>query len=135
MMISCLNQDKGFSLVEVIVSMLLLVTVGGGLAGLYFTSVKAHEVHKERQQALLLAENELEQIRGNKSIITDLFPGHTVASRVGNSETHTLSGYERRIVLEFYVEPYALFAITVRVEMAKSHPLNVGTKMIVDYSD
>ncbi|KYG32300.1 prepilin-type N-terminal cleavage/methylation domain-containing protein [Alkalihalobacillus trypoxylicola] len=57
------NHSKGFTLLEVIVSLALLTTFTLVFAGLIGNSVSANKLNEERLSATLLAQSELEALR------------------------------------------------------------------------
>ena len=57
------NSSKGFSLVEVIISMGLLTTVSLGVAQLFAASTNANRVARSTTSATALAEQKMEQLR------------------------------------------------------------------------
>ncbi|GAF64086.1 type II secretory pathway, pseudopilin PulG [Bacillus sp. TS-2] len=58
-----INHSKGFTLLEVIVSLALLTTFTLVFAGLIGNSVSANKLNEERLSATLLAQSELEALR------------------------------------------------------------------------
>jgi prepilin-type N-terminal cleavage/methylation domain-containing protein len=61
---SSISSSKGFSLVEVLVSMGLLTVVSLGVAQLFAVSTRANQVAKGQTSTTTLAEQKLEQLRG-----------------------------------------------------------------------
>jgi type II secretory pathway pseudopilin PulG len=57
------NASRGFSLVEVIVSMGLLTTVSLGVAQLFATSTNANRTARHQTSTVAMAEQKMEQIR------------------------------------------------------------------------
>lgn len=57
------NSSRGFSLVEVIISMGLLTVISLGVAQLFSISIKANMAAKSRTSTTALAEQKMEQIR------------------------------------------------------------------------
>jgi prepilin-type N-terminal cleavage/methylation domain-containing protein len=60
---SSFNSQRGFSLIEVIISMGLLTTVSLGVAQLFAVSTKANRTARNQTSAVSLAEQKIEQIR------------------------------------------------------------------------
>ena len=57
------NSQRGFSLVEVVISMALLTTVSLGVAQLFAASTNANRVAHHRTSTTAMAEQKMEQIR------------------------------------------------------------------------
>src|SRR5918998_1182575 len=57
------NSSKGFSLVEVIISMGLLTTMSLGVAQLFAASTTANRVARNSTSTIALAEQKMEQLR------------------------------------------------------------------------
>ena len=57
------NSSKGFSLVEVIISMGLLTTMSLGVAQLFAASTNANRVSRNNTSTIALAEQKMEQLR------------------------------------------------------------------------
>lgn len=57
------NSQRGFSLVEVLVSMALLTTVSLGVAQLFAASTNANRVARTRTSTTAMAEQKMEQLR------------------------------------------------------------------------
>ena len=60
---SSFNSSRGFSLIEVVVSMGLLMTVCLGVAQLFAVSTKANQVARNQTSATTMAEQKMEQLR------------------------------------------------------------------------
>jgi len=60
---SSFSSQRGFSLIEVIISMGLLTTVSLGVAQLFAVSTKANRTARNQTSAVTLAEQKIEQIR------------------------------------------------------------------------
>ena len=60
---SSFNRQRGFSLIEVVISMGLLTTVSLGVAQLFAVSTKANRTARNQTSAVALAEQKIEQIR------------------------------------------------------------------------
>lgn len=60
---SSFSSQRGFSLIEVVISMGLLTTVSLGVAQLFAVSTKANRVARNQTSAVALAEQKIEQIR------------------------------------------------------------------------
>jgi prepilin-type N-terminal cleavage/methylation domain-containing protein len=61
---SCALDDRGFTLVEVLIAMLLVVTAVTGVMALVGVSVKAAYASRTETTATMLAEQKVEQLRG-----------------------------------------------------------------------
>ena len=57
------SSQRGFSLVEVVVSMGLLTTISLGVAQLFAASTRANQVARHQTSAVAMAEQKMEQIR------------------------------------------------------------------------
>jgi prepilin-type N-terminal cleavage/methylation domain-containing protein len=57
------NSQRGFSLVEVVISMALLTTVSLGVAQLFAASTNANRVARTRTSTIAMAEQKMEQLR------------------------------------------------------------------------
>jgi prepilin-type N-terminal cleavage/methylation domain-containing protein len=60
---SSFSSQRGFSLIEVVISMGLLTTVSLGVAQLFAVSTKANRTARNQTSAVALAEQKIEQIR------------------------------------------------------------------------
>ena len=82
-----LNSQKGFSLIEVVVSIALLAIVGAGIFGGLGTSSKALIITDERETAKNIAEMQLEYIKDlpyspsyQPRNIDTLYPGFSIVT-------------------------------------------------------
>ena len=60
---SSFNSQRGFSLVEVVISMALLTTVSLGVAQLFAAATNANQVAHHRTSTTAMAEQKMEQVR------------------------------------------------------------------------
>jgi prepilin-type N-terminal cleavage/methylation domain-containing protein len=71
-------RDAGFTLVEVIVSLVLLAVVMSAALSLFVRAIGNTDLQAQRGQAITIANDQLEQVRALP--VTDLLDGRTVAS-------------------------------------------------------
>lgn len=121
------HNQKGLSLVEVIVAMVLITTIGAALSGVYFTGINANVSSQQRLEGLKIAQNQLEEIRAARD--ANLFDDKTSLENWLSGRTAP-DNWE----VEFDVDKEnILFQITVRVwpEGESSNPKKLSTKLLI----
>jgi type II secretory pathway pseudopilin PulG len=100
-----LLDDRGASLVEVLVAVIVLGTAGAAAIGGLYTSIRVSDVHREQSEAAAIARDETERIAGAPDLAcgsaagsyaalaaqVDVKPGYTPA--VGPIESWTGSAW------------------------------------------
>lgn len=113
---STAGDERGFTLLETTIAMVLLVIVGLGIASLFLFAAKNNVSAGDRQLAMAVAQQRMEQLTNRTFLSADL----AATSAFGTSTTITRAG--RRYVVNTIITNSTLIAgqpvtktITVRV--------------------
>ena len=87
MKISSSNQQKGLSLIEVLISVFILAVGLLGLAAMQLQSLKYTQGSQWRSQANFLAYDIVERIRANRASVTDYVIAMNAAKPAGSLDT------------------------------------------------
>ncbi|OEH84222.1 hypothetical protein BHU72_12525 [Desulfuribacillus stibiiarsenatis] len=71
-MCETIKKNQGFSLIEVIVAMVIIGIVGASFSSVVFTGSKASTSNKMKLEALMIAQDVLEEIRIQRDLSTNL---------------------------------------------------------------
>ncbi len=130
MLLKMRTNKKGFTLAEVIVAMTIIAIAGAAFFQVYYAGRKAGVSSQQRLDALVLAQNELEECR--KSLTSTTIPGGTI-----NRPTETLNNTSYDITVNISNESSsteaAVYTITVKVvpQDGNARPVLLGTKFFV----
>src|SRR3977135_2302035 len=80
--------ERGFSLLETTIALVIMMIVGLGIVGLFFFSATNNSGERDRQLSMAVAQQQLERLRG--ASFANL--GTTVTSTGGANKTVTSAG-------------------------------------------
>lgn len=134
------KNKKGFTLIETIVAMTIVMISVTVLSQVYFTAMKTSSTNKQRLEALVLAQNQLEEIRAQRDINTfnntASFQTWLVTSGFSNQTTHfqkiqTIAAfnYDTRVYIDQTMSP--LLQVVVTVKPRDANMVQIGTKFLV----
>jgi Tfp pilus assembly protein PilV len=83
------RRERGFTLVEVLISILLSVVAIVGIMGLYRVQTRSSSFSRHNTEATAIAENTLEELRTEQGSAT---PGSAYFNEVGSSFSGSSSG-------------------------------------------
>lgn len=109
--------ERGFSLLETTIALVIMMIVGLGIVGLFFFSATNNSGARDRQLSMAVAQQQLERLRG--ASFANL--GTTVTSTGGANKTVTSAGRSYRVVTTIDDTTASLKTITVKVT-----PLGAG---------
>jgi type II secretory pathway pseudopilin PulG len=109
--------ERGFTLLETTIALVIMMIVGLGAAALFFFSATNNSAAKDRQLSMAVAQQQLERLRGASfaSLST------TVTNTGGANKTVTSAGRPYRVVTTIADTTASLKTITVQVT-----PLGAG---------
>lgn len=140
-MISLIKNKKAYTLLEVIIALAIILIVGASFTKVYYTSVKVSLKEKERLEALVTAQNYLEEIRGGRDEkkIKDI---STLLDYINKKEGegfildgNTLKNSKEPQIIIYYNEEVkdSFFEVIISVKKKDlKEPVLVGTKFFIE---
>ena len=107
-------EQRGFTLIETVISLLILMVVGLGAASLFVVSATNNTGARDRQLSMAVAQQQLERLRG--ASFANLRA--TVTNGGGSDKTVTNAGRPYRVVTTIVDTTSSLKTITVQVTTA-----------------
>ncbi|MFD3158186.1 prepilin-type N-terminal cleavage/methylation domain-containing protein [Haloimpatiens sp. FM7330] len=134
------NKKEGFTLIEVVIAVMLIAGTVTLFSKISFTTIKASNTNKQRLEALIIAQNYIENIRFNrdKKIIKDLsslkeFLEDTgfETSNIKVIKSEKKDGISYNVSIESSESEEGLIEIIVGVKPQDSNDIKIGTKLFV----
>ena len=119
------RNDKGFSLIELLIAVTLLAVGLLAVAGLQVTAIKGNSHGNTISQATSLAEDRIEEIRNRDYASINFVPNPEIETKVDDSI------YDRETFVEDDIPMTGLKRITVTVSWEANGPHQVVLRTIV----